>query len=80
MPDAPSILVLVPDRKSQRVVQRILGATLHRVEVADTVEQAERMVSHRTPALLVVDGALVALGAAAGRFDADQPRRPDTRV
>jgi hypothetical protein len=66
VPDAPSILVLIPDRKTQRVVQRILGATLHRVEVAETVDQAERMLVHRTPALLVVDGALVAQGAAAG--------------
>jgi hypothetical protein len=64
VPDAPSILVLVPDRKTQRVVQRILGATMHRVEVADDVAQAERMVLHRTPALVVVDGALVAAGAA----------------
>jgi hypothetical protein len=62
VPDAPSILVLIPDRKTQRVVQRILGATLHRVEVAESIEQAERMIAHRTPTLLVVDGALVAQG------------------
>jgi anti-sigma regulatory factor (Ser/Thr protein kinase) len=64
VPDAPSILVLIPDRKTQRVVQRILGATLHHVEVAEGVDQAERFLAHRTPALLIVDGALVAQGAA----------------
>ena len=74
MPEAPSILVLVPDRKTQRVVQRILGATLHRVEVADAVDQADRMLHHRTPALLVVDGALVAQGAVTGLLAAAAAR------
>jgi len=69
-----TILVVVPDRKTQRVVQRILGATLHRVEIVDAVDQAERMLAHRVPALLVVDGALVAQGAAANLLAAAAER------
>ena len=51
-----SILVVHPDRKTQRIVQRILGATGHRIDVAEDTEQAVRLIGHVTPALLVIDG------------------------
>ncbi|MGE5183566.1 MAG: hypothetical protein ACM31C_15950 [Acidobacteriota bacterium] len=66
MPES-SILVVHPDRKTQRVVQRILGTTGHRIDVADDVDQAERLLEHTSPRLVVIDGLLPAealLGAA----------------
>jgi len=56
---APSILIVHPDRKTQRIVQRILGVTGHRVEVADDLEQAIRLIAHVTPVLVVIDGSAV---------------------
>ena len=55
-----SILIVHPDRKTQRTVQRILGATGHRVDVADDLEQAARLLAHLQPVLVVIDGALFA--------------------
>lgn len=55
---APSILIVHPDRKTQRTVQRILGVTGYRVDVADDVEQAVRLLAHLQPVLVVVDGAM----------------------
>jgi len=55
---APSILIVHPDRKTQRTVQRILGVTGYRVDVADDVEQAARLLAHLSPVLVVVDGAM----------------------
>ncbi|MBP6628912.1 MAG: hypothetical protein KBG28_07395 [Kofleriaceae bacterium] len=54
---AASILVVHRDRKTQRVVQRILGATGLRLDVTDDHEQAMRLVAQTTPRLLVLDGA-----------------------
>jgi DNA-binding response OmpR family regulator len=54
-----SILVVHPDRKTQRVVQRILGATGYQIDIAEDVEQAVRLVGHTAAALIVVDGATV---------------------
>jgi DNA-binding response OmpR family regulator len=51
-----SILIVHPDRKTQRVVQRILGVTGHRVDIADDLEQAARLVQHLSPRLVVLDG------------------------
>jgi CheY-like chemotaxis protein len=59
---ASSILIVHPDRKTQRTVQRILGVTGYRVEIADDLDQAIRLLAHLTPVLVVVDGALVSLG------------------
>src|SRR5262245_47680618 len=60
LPD-PSILVVHPDRKTQRVVQRILGATGHQIDVAEDIDQAVRLLGapNRAPALIVVDGVTV---------------------
>lgn len=55
----PSILIVHPDRKTQRIVQRILGVTGYRVDVADDLEQAIRLIAHVTPVLVVVDGSAV---------------------
>jgi CheY-like chemotaxis protein len=55
---APSILIVHPDRKTQRTVQRILGVTGYRVDVADDVEQAARLLAHLSPVLVVVDGTM----------------------
>jgi CheY-like chemotaxis protein len=51
-----SILIVHPDRKTQRVVHRILGVTGYRVEIADTLEQGARLLQHIAPRLVVVDG------------------------
>ena len=55
---APSILIVHPDRKTQRTVQRILGVTGYKVDVADDVEQAVRLLAHLQPVLVVADGAM----------------------
>lgn len=54
----PSILIIHPDRKTQRTVQRILGTTGYHVDVADDLEQGTRLLAHLAPVLVVVDGAL----------------------
>lgn len=62
----PTIIILHSDRRTQRVVQRVLGVGGYRIEIADDVAQAERLLTHTTPILIVVDGEVV-LG---GRGDA----------
>lgn len=52
------ILIVHPDRKTQRTVQRILGVTGHRIEVADTVEQANRLLQPIPPIVVVVAGSV----------------------
>jgi hypothetical protein len=54
----PSILIVHPDRKSQRTLQRILGTMGIRIEIADDLDQARRMLAHLTPLLVILDGAL----------------------
>jgi CheY-like chemotaxis protein len=52
--DSP-ILVVHPDRKAQRIVQRILGATGYRIDVADDLAHATRLVEQAAPRLVVID-------------------------
>ena len=52
--DSRPILVIHPDRKAQRTVHRILGATLHAVDAADNLTQARRLMEQRSPALVVM--------------------------
>jgi hypothetical protein len=52
-----SILIVHPDRKTQRTVQRILGVTGHRIDIADDLEQGIRLMAHNPPVLVVVDSA-----------------------
>ncbi len=59
----PSILIVHSDRKTQRTVQRILGVTGYRVDVADDLDQAVRLLQHSTPVLVVFDGSLPAPAA-----------------
>ncbi|MCA9679344.1 MAG: hypothetical protein KC464_30220 [Myxococcales bacterium] len=49
------ILVVHGDRKTQRTVHRILGATFCPVQVVDTVAAAEPRIAARAPFLLVID-------------------------
>ena len=63
----PSILIVHPDRKAQRLVQRILGATGHRVDIADDLAQGLRLLQHLAPLLVVLDGRS-AIGAEAEAF------------
>jgi hypothetical protein len=53
-----SILIVTPDRKTQRTVQRILGVTGYHVDITDTLEQGIRLMQHRVPLLVVVDGSV----------------------
>jgi CheY-like chemotaxis protein len=50
-----SILIVHPDRKTQRTVQRILGVTGYKIEIADDIEQATRLLQHVAPRMIVVD-------------------------
>jgi CheY-like chemotaxis protein len=54
-----TILIVHPDRKTQRVVQRILGVTGHGIDVADDGDQAMRLLQHLSPVLVVLDGNLL---------------------
>jgi CheY-like chemotaxis protein len=54
-----SILIVHPDRKTQRVVQRILGVTGYTVDIADDLDQAIRLLAHLQPVLVVIDGGAV---------------------
>ena len=65
-----SILIVHPDRKTQRIVQRILGVTGYRVDVADEIEQAIRLVQHLSPLLVVIDGSIATSPAAETFFAA----------
>ncbi|MBS1119431.1 MAG: response regulator receiver protein [Deltaproteobacteria bacterium] len=55
---ASSILIVHSDRKTQRTVQRVLGVTGRRVDIADDLEQGIQLLAHLSPVLVVVDGAL----------------------
>jgi CheY-like chemotaxis protein/anti-sigma regulatory factor (Ser/Thr protein kinase) len=57
----PSILVVHPDRKTQRTVQRILGGSGHVVEVAGDLERASFLIAQLAPLLVVIDGGAVSL-------------------
>jgi hypothetical protein len=54
-----SIVIVHAERKSQRVVQRILDRTGVRLDVADDLARAERLIAERAPALVVLDGSAV---------------------
>jgi hypothetical protein len=63
---APSILIVHPDRRAQRIVQRVLGGIGYRVEAADSFARGGELLATLGPRLLVVDGSAVsAPGAAA---------------
>jgi CheY-like chemotaxis protein len=70
----PSILIVHPDRKTQRVVQRILGVTGYRVEIADQLEQGLRLLHHVSPRLVVVDGGAALQPGAETFFEAARQR------
>ncbi|HSR96001.1 MAG TPA: hypothetical protein VLM79_02970 [Kofleriaceae bacterium] len=57
----PSILVVHPDRKTQRTVQRILGGSGHVVEVAPDLERASFLIAQLAPLLVVVDAGAMSL-------------------
>ncbi|MFN0246495.1 MAG: hypothetical protein ACKV2T_06280 [Kofleriaceae bacterium] len=59
MSRAPSILVVHPDRKTQRIVQRILGVTRYSIDIADDLVQGSRLLANLNPILVVVDAAIV---------------------
>jgi CheY-like chemotaxis protein len=67
-----SILIVHPDRKTQRVVQRILGVTGYRVDIADDLEQGIRLMQHQAPLLVVVDGSAASSPHADAFFSAAQ--------
>jgi DNA-binding response OmpR family regulator len=63
----PSILIVHPDRKTQRILQRILGVTGYRVDISDDLDQGIRLMDHVQPVLVVIDGSAV-LSARVGDF------------
>jgi DNA-binding response OmpR family regulator len=52
-----SILIVHPDRKTQRTVQRILGVTGHQVDIADDLDLGIKLMQHHAPILVIVDSA-----------------------
>ena len=50
-----SILIVHPDRKTQRIVHRILGVTGYGVEIADGLMQATELLGRTAPRLVVTD-------------------------
>ncbi len=62
-----SILIVHPDRKTQRIVHRILGVTGYQIELADNLAQATALVDQLGPRLVVTDVG-VASDPAAGAF------------
>ncbi|MBC7978300.1 MAG: hypothetical protein H7138_25220 [Myxococcales bacterium] len=69
-----SILIVHPDRKTQRVVQRILGGTGYRVDAADDLGQGVRLLAHLEPILVVVDGSAMASPSVEPFFTAARAR------
>jgi DNA-binding response OmpR family regulator len=55
-----SILIVHPDRKAQRTVQRILGVTGFNVAAADSLEQGHKLLETK-PLLVIVAGSLALL-------------------
>ncbi len=55
---ADNILVVHPDRKTQRTLHRILGATLCDVDAVDNLQQADQLLQQRTPRLVVLEHGL----------------------
>jgi DNA-binding response OmpR family regulator len=64
---ASSILIVHAEKKTQRVLARVLGATGFPVDVADDLGAAAAIVAERGPALVVVDAA-AGLSSAAEAF------------
>jgi CheY-like chemotaxis protein len=65
-----SILIVHPDRKTQRIVQRILGVTGYRVDICDELEQGTWLLQRNAPALVVVDDTAIDSPHAAAFFAA----------
>jgi hypothetical protein len=72
-----AILIVHLDRKTQRTVQRILGATGYHVEVADDLDVAMRLLEHFAPRLVVVDGSALSSPLAAAFFAALRARHAE---
>jgi DNA-binding response OmpR family regulator len=53
---SPSILIVHPDRRTQRIVQRVLGGTGYHIDIADDLEHGQRLLGHLAPVLVVIDG------------------------
>ena len=53
-----SILVVHPDRKAQRLIQRVLGSCGREVLVTDGCEAADEILRDGSPALLVMASVL----------------------
>ena len=69
-----SILIVHPDRKTQRMLQRILGVTGYRVDIADDLEQAARLVGNSVPILVVLDGIAFGAGEITAFFESAKVR------
>jgi len=61
---APSILLVHPDRRAQRIVQRVLAGVGYRVEIAEDFAHGLARLAELQPRLVVVDGSAAAPSAA----------------
>ena len=57
--DRGIILVVHGDRKAQRTIHRILGATLYTIDAVDNVAQAAKLLKQHVPALVVLDHSIL---------------------
>jgi DNA-binding response OmpR family regulator len=55
VPSTSSILLVHPDRKTQRVVQRILGLSHYAIDIVDDLEQGLALLATTAPLLVIVD-------------------------
>ncbi len=70
------ILVVHGDRKTQRTIHRILGATLYTIDAVDNVVQAAKLLRQHVPALVVLQHQL--LSEQAGRDFVEEASKAGT--
>ncbi len=56
---SPSIVIVHPDRRILRIIQRVLGGTGYAIDIASDLDHANRLLIERTPLLIVLDGSAV---------------------
>lgn len=74
---APSILLVHPDRKTQRTIQRILGTSKYAIDIVDNVEQGIALLATASPLLVIVDANAVATPRCADLMLAARARGAD---
>ena len=74
----PSIVIVHPDRRIQRIIQRVLGGTGYAIDVTDDLAHATRLVADLAPVLVVLDGSAITSPAMTGVVSAARARGAET--